>query len=89
MLDAAVGLTEVETRHLKQLLALVHRGELNYPLNVQELARTGLQHCAPPLLGHLRGLDGPAVRAILTAVLAERLPANQQRLTQARAGAST
>jgi hypothetical protein len=89
MLDAAVGLTEVETRHLKQLLALVHRGELNYPLNVQELARTGLQHCAPSLLGQLRGLEAPAVRAVLTAVLAERLPVNQQRLARACAGAST
>ena len=89
MLDAAVGLTEVATRHLKQLLALVHRGELNYPINVQELARTGFQHCAAPLLGQLRGLEGPAVRAVLIAVLAERLPANQKRLAKASAGAST
>jgi len=89
MIDAAVGLTEVKTKHLKQLLSLVHRGEFSYPLDVQELARTGLQHCAPPLLGQLRGLDEPAVRAVLTAVLAERLPANRQRLARTGAMADT
>jgi hypothetical protein len=79
MLDAAVGLTEVKTKHLKQLLSLVHRGEFTYPLDIAELARTGLQHCAPALLAQLRKLDEPGVRAVLITVLAERLPANQKR----------
>jgi len=85
MLDAGAGLTEVETQHLKQLLSLVHKRELSFPLDVHELTRTGLQHCAPPLLGQLRGLDEAGVRAVLIAVLAERLPAN--RLRRASSGA--
>ena len=85
MLDAAAGLTEVETKHLKKLLSLVHRGEFKYPLDVHELARTGLQHAAPPILSQLRGLDQAGVRAVLTAVLAERIPAN--RLRRAGSGA--
>jgi hypothetical protein len=78
MLGAAQGLTEVRTDDLRKLLGLAHRGEPNYPLTAQELARMGLQHCAEPMLSTLRGLDGPAVKALLVAVIAERLPANKQ-----------
>ena len=84
MFDAAAGLTEVESKHLKQMLALVHRGEFTFPIDVQELARTGLQHCQGPLLAQLRGLDEAGVRAVLVAVLAERIPNNRLR----RAGSS-
>ena len=79
MLNAAVGLTEVEEKALKSLLAFTHRGELSFPLDIQELTRVGLQHCAANLLGVLRDLDEPGVRAVLVAVLAERMPANRLR----------
>ena len=85
MLDAAVGLTEVETKHLKQMLSLVHRGEYSYPIDVHELARTGLQHSQGPLLAALRGLDEAGVRAVLVVALAERVPSNRLR----RAGGPT
>lgn len=73
MLRAGVGLTRVRLEDLKRALAALHHGELAFPLTIQELTRVGLQHCAPDLLETLRGLDGPAARAVLVAVLAERL----------------
>ena len=78
MLGAAAGLTEVRTDDLKKLLRLAHRGEPNYPLTAIELARLGLQHCAPPMLATLRGLEEDAVKALLVAVIAERLPSNRE-----------
>lgn len=67
------ALTSVPTDALKKALGLLHRGELQFPLTALELTRTGLQNHLDALLGHLRGLDEPAVRAVLTAVLAERI----------------
>ena len=65
------GLTPVATDALKHLLALVHRDELNVPLDVSEFTRIGLQDAAEDL-SLLRGLDKAGVRAVLVAVLAER-----------------
>ena len=79
MLSAAVGLTEVDEKHLKELLALVHHEALAFPLDIAELTRVGLQHCAAALLGSLRGLDAAGARAVLVAVLAERRPASRPR----------
>jgi hypothetical protein len=73
MLRAAAGLTRVHTEALKRALSALHRGEVSCPLTVAELARVGLQHCAEDLLETLRDLDEKAVRAVLVAVLAERL----------------
>ena len=87
MLGAGSGLTEVHTRDLKKLLGLVHREEPNYPLSATELARMGLQHCSAPLLAALRGVDAVGARAVLVAVLAERLPSN--RANALRRGAAT
>jgi len=67
------ALTSVPTESLKTALTQVHHGEWRFPLTPVEVARVGLQAHSDALLGHLRGLDGPAVRAVLTAVLAERL----------------
>jgi len=78
MLGAAAGLTEVRTDDLKKLLGLVHRGEVIFPMDAPELARIGLQHCAIEMLATLRGLDERAVKAVVVAVIAERLPANKQ-----------
>jgi hypothetical protein len=69
----AHGLTEVSTAELRTLLRAVHRAEARCPLDLPELARHGLQHVAEPLLATLRGLDATAVRAVLVAVIAERL----------------
>jgi len=78
MLGAAAGLTEVRTDDLKKLLGLAHRGEITFPMDATELARIGLQHCAIEMLATLRGLDERAVKAVVVAVIAERLPANKQ-----------
>lgn len=67
------GLVRVPTDDLKKLLALLHRGELSFPLTPVEVTRCGLQAHIDPLLDNLRGLDAAAVRAVLTAVLSERL----------------
>lgn len=67
------GLTRVPTEELRKALALVHRGDMRCPLTPVEVARCGLQGHMDALLGHLRGLDAAAVRAVLTAVLSERL----------------
>lgn len=72
MFKAGIGLSEVTTADLKTLLRLLHRGEVATPLDVTELARVGLQHCAIELLGHLRGLEATAIKAVVIAVIAER-----------------
>ena len=74
MIGAGRGLTEVSTDALKALLRAVLHEEIGAPLTFEELTRCGLQHCASELLDTLRGLDARAVKALLTAVLAERLP---------------
>lgn len=55
------------------LLRLLHRDELSFPLTPLELARIGLQEPSERILGTLRGLGRDGVRAVLVAVLAERL----------------
>lgn len=65
------GLREVETEHLKKLLGLVHREEIDCPLTIVELTRCGLQFLHSDL-ALLRGLDARAVRAVLVGVLGER-----------------
>ena len=70
----SIGLRDVSTEDLKKMFRLVVKKVLSYPVTPVELARTGLQHCQEPLLSTLRGLDGPAVQAVLTSVIAERLP---------------
>jgi hypothetical protein len=67
------ALTSVPTEDLKRALLLLHRGEMNFPLTALEITRNKLSAHQDALLGHLRGLDAPAVRAVLTAVLSERL----------------
>lgn len=66
------ALTDVPTEDLKKLLRHVHRGELPCPITADTLACVGLQFRGEPILAALRGLDEPAVRAVLICVLAER-----------------
>lgn len=72
------GLTEVATDDLKTVLRYLHRGEMNFPLTPAELARFGLQKSAASILGHLRGLEKEAVRAVVVAVLAERISEDER-----------
>lgn len=81
MMLGLLGLADVPTEDLRALLRHVHSGEARCPLDAAEVARLGLQHRHEELM-HLRGLDTPAVRAVLVAVLAER-KAFERRLARA------
>jgi hypothetical protein len=73
MTDLPMALTGVPTEELKQLLRLVHRKEIALPVTPASLAFVGLQHRAAEIMQSLRGLDEPGTRAVLVAVLAERM----------------
>lgn len=68
----SLGLLDVSTRALETLLRAVHHGRTEVPLTPVGLAALGLQEDANVILNHLRGLDAPAIRAVLVAVIAER-----------------
>ena len=65
------GLTKVPTGELETLLRWLHRGEVKAPIT-----RSFCLSSALPYLGEagdlIFGLDEPAVRAVLVAVIAER-----------------
>ncbi len=84
MLGAATGLTQITTQDLKKALSALHQGELKCPLHIHDLTRVGLQHCSNALLDALRGLDDKGVRAVLVAVIAERLPKNRKDHSEAK-----
>ena len=86
MIGAGAGLTDVPTEDLKRALQAVHRGTLPCPVTADTLACVGLQDRSPPLMESLRGLEAPAVRALLVAVIAERLPQNRTRRMRSEAG---
>jgi len=67
------GLTSLTTEHLKTLLKYLHDGSLDLPLTAHSIAAAGFQFRHHELMNALRGLDEPAVRAVLVCVLAERL----------------
>lgn len=68
-----VGLRKVSTPVLKKLLSNLHHQAIDCPLVPVSLAAIGLQAHTEALMNHLRGLDAGGVRAVLVAVLAERL----------------
>jgi len=70
-----LGLTRVPTEQLRALLRHVHRAEIACPVTPGQLAPLGLQAHSEWLMGTLRGLDAAATRAILVAVIAERMAA--------------
>ncbi len=86
MIGAAAGLTEVPTEDLKRTLLAVHRNDLPCPVTPDTLACVGLQDRSAHLMDTLRGLDAAAVRAVLVAVIAERMPHNRERRMRAEAG---
>ena len=73
MSQTVAGLTAVTTEDLKQLLQGLHRGLFDQPFDIHCVTACKLQHVAEPLLGQMRGLEPKGVRAVLVAVLAERL----------------
>jgi hypothetical protein len=73
MTKLPMALTGVPTQELKQLLRLVHRNELALPITPAALAFAGFQHRVEELMQSLRGLDEAGTRAVLVAVLAERM----------------
>lgn len=70
------GLVKVRDEHLVELIRAIHRGDLRCPIDHPALATSGFLGIAEHL-EHLRGLDKPAVLAVITAVLAERRRASQ------------
>jgi hypothetical protein len=79
MSDFPMALTGVPTDELKLLLRYVHRSEVSFPITPVELARVGLQHRSAELMQSLRILDQAGARAVLVAVIAERLEVNRLR----------
>jgi hypothetical protein len=75
-----LGLVTVSSDDLRKLLRMVFRKQLECPLTPAGLASVGLQDASGPLLGHLRGLDGKAVHAVVVATLAEREATDEQRM---------
>lgn len=75
---ADLGLVSVGTGNLRKLLQGLHRGTLTCPLTPAGLAGHGLQDASGDLLAQLRGLDTAGVRAVVVAVLAERLAQGQR-----------
>jgi len=65
------ALTEVSTRDLELLLSGLHKQQLVPPVTQRTLLAAGLPHLVDKV-GFLSGLDEPAVRAVLVAVIAER-----------------
>jgi hypothetical protein len=84
MLHAAIGLTQVTTDDLRKGLSALHQGHLRFPLTIEDLTRVGLQHCANELLAVLRKVDEPGARAVLVAVIAERLAQERRRKRRER-----
>lgn len=72
MLRTATGLTRVTTDELKGMLKALHRGQLRFPLRHADLIGGGLPHIAEKS-DLFQGLDEAGTRAVLVAVLAERL----------------
>lgn len=68
-----LGLTSVPLDVLKKALSLLHQGILEAPVGAAGLATAGFQDFQEPFLSTLRGLDRAGVKAVLVAVIAERL----------------
>jgi hypothetical protein len=65
------ALTELSVRDLENLLRALHRGQLKCPPVPANLHAAGLSYLVDRV-EFLKGLDEPAVRAVLVAVIAER-----------------
>ncbi len=70
-----MGFVGIRLEQLKALLAAVHSEQLPCPLSPDALACQGFQDVSEQILASLRSLEQNAVRAVLVAVIAERLSA--------------
>lgn len=66
------GLVDVKTDHLVTLFRALVRKDIECPLTIVGVSSIGLQDHHDLILDHLRGLDANGVRAVLSAVIAER-----------------
>ena len=66
------GLVDVKTDHLVMLFRALVREDIECPLTIVGVSLIGLQDHHDLILDHLRGLDASGVRAVLSAVIAER-----------------
>lgn len=73
MPNDAMALTSVPTDGLKTMLRELHHERLQLPLAPAGVTALGLQDHLEAILGTLRGVDAVGTRAVLVAVLAERL----------------
>jgi hypothetical protein len=73
-----MALTDVPTIELERLLRFVYRQEIELPITPVGLARVGLQHRSEEFMQSLRGLDEAGVRAVLVAVVAERIAVKER-----------
>jgi hypothetical protein len=65
------GLTKLNDDEIKELLAALHRGHLQFPIRLADLIGGGLPHIAEKA-EIVAGLDEKGLRALLVAVMAER-----------------
>jgi hypothetical protein len=75
---SAIALTQASDADLELLLRRVHRGELSCPFKRSDLLLLGMNALAERA-DLLFGLERDGVRAVLTAVLAERRRPSSQR----------
>ena len=68
-----LGLTRLTTEQLKDLLRFVYREELTCPITPAQLAPLGFQGESESIMNTMRNLDAHATRAVLIAVIAERM----------------
>jgi hypothetical protein len=73
-----MALTGVTTDEIRTLLRSLHRREIEAPITPIALTRVGLQHRCEEFMQSLRGLDDAGVRAVLVAVAAERIAAEER-----------
>lgn len=78
MYQPQLALSGVSTANLKKALQALHRGEFDVPVSPVGLARIGLQDASDPFLHTLRDVNAAGVRAVLVAVLAERIAAENR-----------
>ncbi|MCA9575020.1 MAG: hypothetical protein H6726_27000 [Sandaracinaceae bacterium] len=82
-MQAAIGLTLVPDEDLEALIRLAYQGQIPFPLERRRLMELGLNRIADHA-SVIVGLDERALRAVVSAVLAERRRARGDERAKAR-----
>ncbi|MEZ4327053.1 MAG: hypothetical protein R3B40_17675 [Polyangiales bacterium] len=82
-MQAAIGLTLVPDEDLEALIRLAYQGQIPFPLERRRLMELGLNRVADHA-SVIVGLDERALRAVVSAVLAERRRARGDERAKAR-----